>query len=78
MIELYYDGNFVSRHRSKEKAFEAAFKALSKNGFPSLGKCDFRITKNPKNYSLSGEFRDWFYQPLFFFEDEENFLDMRE
>ena len=74
MIEVFFEGNFVSRHRLKQKAFEKAYSLIEKQGFKSLSGLDFRNTKNTKDYGLFGEFRDWFYEPLFFFEKEEAFL----
>ena len=75
MIEFYWDGKLISRHRTKEKAFEKAFQYHKKQGFKCrLGMSDFRDTKN-NSYGLFHEFYSWFYAPLVFFEKECLLLD---
>lgn len=75
MIEFYWDGRLISRHKIKEKAFEKAYEYHKKNGFNCrLGMSDFRDTKS-SDCDLFGEFYSWFYAPLVFFEKESLFLD---
>ena len=76
MIEFYWDGELISRHRTKEKAFSKAYEYHKKQGFKCrLGMSDFRDTKTGSDYGLFAEFHAWFYAPLVFFEKESLFLD---
>lgn len=76
MIEFYWDGELISRHKTKEKAFEKAYEYHKKQGFKyRLSTSDFRDTKTGLDHELFAEFHSWFYAPLVFFEKESLLLD---
>jgi hypothetical protein len=76
MIEFYWDGELISRHKNKEKAFEKAYEYHKKHGFKCrLSMSDFRDAKTSIDYGLFAEFHSWFYAPIGIFEKESLFLD---
>jgi hypothetical protein len=68
MIEFYWDGELISRHQTKEEAFEKAYKYHKKNNFKCrLSTSNFRDADTGNDYGLFAEFYSWVYAPIFFF-----------
>jgi hypothetical protein len=78
MIEFHFNGQPVSRHRTKEAAFLRADKYVKTNRLTTISLCEFRDSKSKSekyDFEIWWKFRNWFYAPMVFFEREALFLD---